>query len=303
MSRNARAKWALVSLIGVVDGIWMILAGFHPDQGLVKSSAAAGALIAVSLFYFYADRDRRILDFAHFGALVVAMTVVTASLSYLAVSTDAPLADRHFDAIDKALGFNWLVWMRWVRAHHAVTIVLELAYASLPVQAVVIVLYHTHARATARLSELWWSVTLASLATVVISAVVPAISAWVYYGALSMGDLANMRQFAALRAGTMHVVTLSDSPGLIQLPSFHTILAILFTYTLRRRRFVFPASVLLNLLLIAACPTEGGHYFVDIPAGMIVAAAAIYGARVLERRLDAPEPSSRKGSRGMAESG
>ena len=49
----------------------------------------------------------------------------------------------------------------------------------------------------------------------------------------------------------------------------------------------FPA-LLVNALLIAATPIDGGHYFVDVIAGLVVAALAICAARALGGR-PAPE--------------
>ncbi|MGT2485812.1 phosphatase PAP2 family protein [Methylobacterium oryzae CBMB20] len=43
-------------------------------------------------------------------------------------------------------------------------------------------------------------------------------------------------------------------------------------------------ALLVNGLLIAATPIDGGHYFVDVIAGLIIAALAICAARALGRR-------------------
>ena len=40
-----------------------------------------------------------------------------------------------------------------------------------------------------------------------------------------------------------------------------------------------------NGLMLAATPIDGGHYFIDVFAGLAVAAAAIWLAGLISRRL------------------
>ena len=60
--------------------------------------------------------------------------------------------------------------------------------------------------------------------------------------------------------------------------------AILFVYAMRRQRLALAVFVPLNVLLLAATPTVGGHYLVDLSAGAIIAVASIAVTRVLRRR-------------------
>jgi hypothetical protein len=292
MSGNAAAKWIFLAVIGAVDGIWMSVAGFHLGAGSLPCAAGAAVLAVIALIYFYTGRDERIMEFAHFGAQFLALSLVMVPLEYLAVSTNAPLADPAFAAIDRTMGLDWVAWAQWVAAHPAVHTVLFLAYGSLWPQAILTFVYNTHTRAGRRNSELWWITALASLATIAVSGFLPASNPWVYYGLVSMKDFLHAeqfaQQFAALRAGTMHVIDLANTQGLIQLPSFHTVLAIMLAYNFRHHRRLFPAAVVLDALIIAACPTEGSHYFVDLGAGAILAAATIPAVRAWERRLDRP---------------
>ncbi len=213
-------------------------------------------------------------------------------LEYLAVSTDAPLADGRFVAIDQGAGLDWIAWARWLSAHPLINSTLAVAYASTWAQMVAAFLYNVHTRASQRNSELWWIIAFASVVTIIVGALLPAVSAWVYYGLADMSDFPHMQQFAALRAGTMRWFDLGNTQGLVQLPSFHTVLAIMLAYNFRHHRWLFPICLVLDALIVLACPTEGGHYFVDLPAGAIVAVLAIWAARALQRRLNNSLPLS-----------
>jgi PAP2 superfamily len=290
MSHEATVKWRLLALLGLIDWIWMAAAGFHFGPGYLQASGWIFLLILISLFYFYTGRDDRIMSFAHFGAQYLSLLVVLIPLSYLAVSTNAPLFDREFDSVDKAMGLDWVAWTKWVTAHPILHRGLSLVYDSLPMQALFCYIYNVHTRANWRNSEIWWITCISALVTIAGSAVFPATNPYVSHGLERAHDFLHMQHFLALRDGTMRVIGLTDAQGLIQLPSFHTVLAIMLAYNLRHNRWLFSGALILNTAVILSCPSEGSHYFVDLPAGAAVVAAAIWGVRALQRRFDAYPP-------------
>ena len=299
ISHEAALKWLLLALIALLDWIWLGSAGFHLGRGYVQAAGWIMLLILISLFYFYTGRDQRIMEFAHFGAQLLSLYALLMPLSYLAVATDFPLVDRAFDAIDKSLGLDWVAWTQWVRRHSRFELLLFIAYGSLPFQALVCYIYNVHTRASWRNSEIWWITLISALVTIAGSAAFPASNPYVYYGLDTGKDFIDFQHFLRLRDGTMHVIGLTDAQGLIQLPSFHTVLAIMLTYNLRHNRWFFSIALLLNTVLILSCPTEGSHYFIDLFAGAVVAGVTIYGVRRLRSRLGESFSPMRAGS-GMA---
>ena len=260
-------------------------AGFHFGPGMVQSFGLMSLLILISIFYFYTARDDRIMHFAHFGAQYLALFAVMTVLSYLAVSTNAPLVDDAFDAMDKAMGLDWLTWTKWLAEHPTLRWGLYIVYASLPAQQFFCYVRNVHTRANWRNNEIWWITFFSALVTVAGSAVFPANSPYVYYGVERADYFVHMQHFQGLRDGTMRVIGFIDAQGLVQLPSFHTILAIMLTYNLRHNRWLFSAAVVLNSALILSCPTEGSHYFIDLVAGAAVAAATIWAVRTMQRQF------------------
>ena len=67
-----------------------------------------------------------------------------------------------------------------------------------------------------------------------------------------------------------HIIPTTAEGGLIALPSFHTIWAILSVYLLKE--WTIPCILLgiMNTLLIASCVLLGWHYFVDVLAALIL---------------------------------
>jgi len=285
MSREAAVRWLLLLLVGLVDWVWMGWAGFHIGPGVVQSIGFISLLISISIFYFYTARDDRIMHFAHFGAQYLALFAVLTVLSYLAVSTNAPVVDDALNAIDKAMGLDWLTWTKWLAEHPTLGWALFIVYGSLPAQQFFCYVRNVHTRANWRNSEIWWITFFSALVTIAGSAAFPASNPYVYYGLEKADHFLHMVQFLGLRDGTMHVIGFTEAQGLVQLPSFHTILAIMLTYNLRHNRWLFSAALLWNTALILSCPTEGSHYFIDLVAGAVVAAATIWGVRCIDGSL------------------
>ncbi len=264
LSPNARAKWLFVAAIGTLDWVWMNAAGFRFGDGFLACAAAACALAAIALVYFYTERDERIRDFAHFGAQFLALSLVMIPLEYLAVSTNAPLADGGFVALDQAMGLDWVAWAQWVSAHSLIHSALGAAYA------------------------LIWLQTILTLALLTIAggAVLPASNPWIYNGLAAVDDFQHAQQFAALRAGTMHVLGLYNTEGLIQLPSFHTVLAIMLAYNFRDHRWLFAAAVVLEAREGARSAIAGGPRRSRIRAACRAVVAAEH------RRRSEPQPAA-----------
>lgn len=84
-----------------------------------------------------------------------------------------------------------------------------------------------------------------------------------------------LRDAPLVRAGTLHGLNLSRLVGILTFPSFHAASAALYIWAFSPLRWLRLLLVPCNILMIAASPVGGGHYFVDVFAGIAVSAAAI----------------------------
>ena len=286
VSFRVRAKWLVVAAIVAADAVGLSYLGIHLSyEGLERAAGAIGILGALAAFYTYGRPNERIVDAAHMMALLLAFFAATAVLSYLLTATGLPLFDEQLAAADRALGFDWPAWLAWVHARSTLWLVLQLAYLSAIPQLLVIALYLAFSGRPERNSELMWSVMLSLAIIVPVSALLPAAGAWPKYDALQYGNVAQVRDFLAMRAGTMHELDLTRLEGLINFPSFHTTLAVLFAYALRGRAAPFVAATLLNVVMVVSVLTEGGHYLVDVISGTAVAVAAVWATDRIEPAL------------------
>jgi len=74
--------------------------------------------------------------------------------------------------------------------------------------------------------------------------------------------------------------------GVIAFPSFHAVLAVLFTYA-HRHSATFAPMAALNAVMLVSIPSEGGHYLVDVFGGIAVAIVAILAVRAVPARARA----------------
>jgi len=83
------------------------------------------------------------------------------------------------------------------------------------------------------------------------------------------------------------------SDGIITFPSFHTALGVIFIFALWPIPVLRWFGIVINLLMMASIPIDGGHYFIDMVAGTVIAVASIVAARTIASRASrAPETSA-----------
>ena len=84
-----------------------------------------------------------------------------------------------------------------------------------------------------------------------------------------------------LRAGGLRALDLARLGGIITFPSFHAAASILAIWGFWSVWWLRPGALMVYVGMLLATPLMGGHYFVDIIAGIGVAAIAIAAAKRL----------------------
>jgi hypothetical protein len=206
----------------------------------------------------------------HHAALWVAFLAVNIVFTYLWATLPMPLHDAAYAKINTALGFDWARWFSWIAMRPLPRNILTAAYSSLPLQIFGSVFYFAHTGRNERNRELLWTVMLSALISAVISGLLPAI------GPFMPGAMPNFSvALVAVRSGTLSHIDVSEFKGIVTMPSFHTVLAILFTYAHRPPSRAFIPVAILNLVMLISIPFAGHHYVVDMIAGAVLAAFSI----------------------------
>jgi hypothetical protein len=144
-----------------------------------------------------------------------------------------------------------------------------------------------------RIEEFTFAFGLALFVTTLVSGLVPAIGVYQAIG-LDPGTLKHidpgayldqLRDLPPTRAGVLRHLELLNLGGIVTFPSFHAASAVLYTWALWPLRWSRPLLVLVNGVMLAATPLNGGHYFVDVFAGVAIAVSAIAAARQAGRLI------------------
>ena len=125
--------------------------------------------------------------------------------------------------------------------------------------------------------------------TMLIAAFVPAKSAYAFTDPSTFHNVhfighTPLLHLQQLRTEGPLTIDAGSAGGLISLPSFHAVVAVLTLSALRFQKVIFyPLAILCAGTLFSAV-TEGGHYVIDVIVGALLAVAAHFAAhRMLKR--------------------
>lgn len=212
--------------------------------------------------------------FAQFIALLAILT----PFSFLAATTNFPLLDGELSRLDALFGFEWDAVAAWVAERPTMEQALHKAYFALNAETLALLFLGSIARPGERNSEAIWLFLTAAVITVAIFAFTPALGKVGHLGTFQIETLTQ------IRAGHWTVLDHKALGGIVNFPSFHTTLAILWTYAVRRHLWALALAVPLNAAMILGVLPIGGHYLVDVFGGAAVAAVSILVVRALRRR-------------------
>ncbi len=292
--------WALIAAVAAIAlaSPWVSRFSLSWTTFAVPALAVL-ALTGAACFYRRGRPDPRLASGLENTAQVVAFAAVGAPLSYLAAAVNLPLQDQLFAAADRALDLDWRAMLAWMNASPGLYAVLRLIYLSLTVQMTTAVLCLAFTGRLLRLRIYTLSFILAALITIAISALLPAVGAWPYYG-LTAADSPHLTPavrmswpvFYGLRDGSFRVLVAVGAEGIISFPSLHAALAVILVIALWPIPILRWLTLYLNLAVLLATPIDGSHYFIDVFAGIGVAVLCFFLAGKIAARVEQPGRAS-----------
>ncbi|MGO4333043.1 phosphatase PAP2 family protein [Cupriavidus sp. 2TAF22] len=304
-TRGDTVRWGSILAVLAVDALWLRLSGRSLAAEALESRllafAVLGTLCGLLMLAARASAARGASGRQRLAALAAMMQALAwlvlflngmCVLSYLLVTMAPPLIDARLAAIDAALGFRWPAVHAWVRAHPDLSGVLQWCYEGGRMQLLLVPLAIGLFGPAERLRE-FLSCMMISLALVLlISTPLPASGAYYFFGHLggvSPAELAQYSHFAPLRDGSLRVFDLNTAQGLVSMPSFHTVMGLVFIRAMWWSRLARFAVLPFNVVMILSTPSQGGHYLVDVLAGVAVWAATFLLVRALHQARE-PRP-------------
>jgi membrane-associated phospholipid phosphatase len=309
LSRLDGIIWAIIAAVAGV----MLVAPFASNFHLVGHSfLAAGGATTLSLagYWLYQTRrpDPRLASALGGTAQIVAFAAVGAPLSYIAASLNLPLRDAWFDAADRALGLDWSALLGWMDAHSTLHPLFRMIYFSLMPQTVVVVLALALAGRLAWMRVFVLAFIISTIVTIVIAAILPAEGVWGFHK-LSAATYPNivpatreihLPTFLGLRDGSFRQLMAMGAQGIITFPSLHAALALIITVGLWPIPVLRWIGLAINALMLVSIPIDGGHYFIDVPAGLAIAWVSIVAAKRVAERAHQPWLQAARAEVGLA---
>ena len=85
---------------------------------------------------------------------------------------------------------------------------------------------------------------------------------------------------------------MANLTGVVPFPSFHAATAVIYLWALWAVWWMRPVAIVANIGMLLATPYIGGHYFVDVFAGIGIAVTAIAAAGLIATRLARQTPQA-----------
>src|SRR3954447_2677655 len=145
------------------------------QPALVLVLAPAAVALGVSAVYALLRPRPVIAELFLYIGLWLALPVLGVRLSYLAATAGYPPRDELFSAVDAALGFRWIEWVAFVGRHPWIEAAQRLAYDSHFWQPLATVAILALWGPPGRNREMLTAMLLATIATIAISALLPAL--------------------------------------------------------------------------------------------------------------------------------
>ncbi|HTT98336.1 MAG TPA: phosphatase PAP2 family protein [Rhizomicrobium sp.] len=277
-------EWIALCVLALVDVLFATKIGFHlqmrwQDFGMLATVFAVG----MALRLFGQTRGGLIAEFL---ALSLAMAIGFTIFSYMCMAVSGPLADAKLLAIDRAMGFDWMAGWKLISVHPLAMRIAGMLYQSLTWQAVYLCILLGLMLRTRNMRETFWAIFLSALITNLIAIGLPAFGPFQTFGLASHGEyLPDMKY---LKSGADLTFALSKMTGVISFPSFHTVMALGYTYGLRKTGIIGYGIAALNAVMLFTVPFIGGHYLIDMIAGaatLIFAVMLVKLAPMLWRRI------------------
>lgn len=208
-------------------------------------------------------------------------------LSYAVAANAGPLWDHRLGGWDLALGLDWPAVARAVDGAPLLPLLCGLAYHSLIPQMVVAVVALSALAKHDALRTTICAAILAGFVTILLSGLFPAkgnlLDPALYQKLWPSIAWLHEDLITNLRNGSMRELDLRNMMGIVTFPSYHAALAFIFIYAFRHiPRLAMPGGAWACTTILAT-PLGGGHYAVDVVAGLALAAFSLGAAKRLVR--------------------
>jgi hypothetical protein len=289
----------VILALAAIDAALIAYKGVGVDvAGYLGAFGMGGSMIAIGQFYRRFRFNEGIALATTAAGLFIVFTLVGSVFNYLLLPLRFGPYDSVLIRIDAALGYSWPALLSWMAQHVWFGELLRYVYVSSLPQLLFVILILGFSGRQADLHLFLLTGVIAGLGTVCIWSVFPtfgtsSVEAVPLDAQLALPIIVGAKYGAELvRLGVEGVTYISpkDALGLVGFPSFHTVMACLSVWFMRRHSKVIPLFIALNLLMIPAILVQGGHHLMDMLGGILVFVVSMKLAALARAQLSVQAP-------------
>lgn len=224
--------------------------------------------------------------------------VIAGIISHIGLRLRRPMIDDLLSAADLAMRVSTPSVVLAFSEHPLTLQLLAFSYSSVLPLCFVSVLYLS---VNGRASRTWEAVASFSCCIIVaslIGAFYPAIGNFAHANLKTATVLGfppgsgvyHLPVFNMLYRGNDPVFDLAEMNGVVTFPSFHLVMALIFAWAMRQNGLISWAAILWSATIVVSTIPIGGHYIIDLYAGLILWAATVATIHLAPVRICQPMP-------------
>ncbi|MEZ5681029.1 MAG: phosphatase PAP2 family protein [Erythrobacter sp.] len=230
------------------------------------------------------------------------VSLLGAYLSVVICTFVTNLVDTDLVRADALLGFAWDTSVLGWSDHRGIFVVLSMAYSTLAWQPVVLMGVIVTRTAPECLWNFLAAWSLALAVTLLCFPFFPAVGNMTARG-IGREDLPHAmvssgwtygEHILAIRKGLVQSIGRGELDGLVTFPSFHAAGAVILMAGWCQAQRIGIPFVILNFIMIVSALAIGGHYLVDVLAGIVLALACVAGVFYMPSVRTASPPPARQ---------
>ncbi|KTD64572.1 phosphatase PAP2 family protein [Legionella shakespearei] len=249
-----------------------------PGNNYFPDHTAAIALIILlaysGLVIFFGKENRASKSCIEILYFFIIMAVIAFATNAVQLTPFHPV-DKELVAFESYFNVNLIAVMEWTSRHPLLKNILAIAYDTLPYQMSFLPLCVIVSGRFSLLRDYYFLL----LTTTLIGFLV-----YYFFPTTAPASVLDSPLFSPEQIATglkfnqihNHIIPTTNEGGLIALPSFHTIWALLCVYLLKEWPIACAFLLIINCFLIAACVLLGWHYPIDVVAAFIIVGISYY---------------------------
>jgi hypothetical protein len=285
ISKLQRILFGLSAILIVVDFSWAAIGHFQIDiLGYGRLGLMSLALWAGGIFYQTRRQEPELTAMLMGASFLCLFSAAASVLNYFFLTLHGPRIDDILVAADRALGFDWYRTMVAMARYPFLNDVLFRVYNMVLPEIALVMVALAWTGQVEKVYRYCLALGAGALIAIAVWALMPSLGAKSLYtlppevtSRLTLSVTCDYgKELVALLLNGPGYISPSDLRGLIAFPSYHGVLALIMAWYGWHLRLLRWPLFLLNAVVIACSPIQGGHHMVDLLGSFPVAALAIF---------------------------